>query len=142
MKRIILVSLAVLAVGCGKKEYSVPSLVDTLKKDRDPKMRFYAAKELGHFGAQAKDAVPALTEALKDEDKNVRMEAAYALGEIGPDAAAAVPALAEAQQDNEEAVRKAAAYALKRLQDPNPQAEEAGQPKKSKHKHKSGAPQN
>jgi HEAT repeat protein len=137
MKRIILVGLAALALGCGKKEYSVPSLVDTLKKDRDPNMRYYAAKQLGHFGAKAKDAVPALTEALKDEDKNVRMGSAYALGEIGPDAATAIPALGEAQQDNEEAVRKAATYALNRLQNPNPPPEQAGQPVKSKHKHKS-----
>src|SRR5262245_33912628 len=141
MKRIILASLVVLAVGCGKKEYSVPSLLDTLK-DKDPKMRYYAAKELGHFGAQAKDAVPALTEALKDEDKNVRMGAAYALAEIGPDAKTAIPALGEAAKDKEEVVRKAADYALKRLQDPNPQGKQDEQSTKPKHKHKSDKPKN
>lgn len=131
MKRIILVGLMVLLVGCGKKAYSVPSLLETLK-DKDPNMRYYAAKELGHFGAQAKDAVPALTEALKDEEKIVRMGAAYALAEIGPDARTALPALEEASKDREESVSKAAAYALKQLQDPNPQPNEKSTHRKHK----------
>jgi HEAT repeat protein len=134
MRSTILVGLVILMAGCGKKEYSVPSLLDTLK-DKDPKMRYYAAKELGHFGAQAKDAVPALTATLKDEDKTVRMGAAYALAEIGPDARTAIPALGEASKDQEESVRKAAAYALKRLQDPNPQAK-ADDKSTKPHKHK------
>jgi HEAT repeat protein len=120
MKRIILASLVVLAVGCGKKEYSVPSLLGSLK-DKDPKMRYYAAK---------------------DEDKNVRMGAAYALAEIGPDAKTAIPALGEAAKDKEEVVRKAADYALKRLQDPNPQGKQGEQSTKPKHKHKSDKPKN
>src|SRR5262245_8857376 len=87
MKQVILAGLAVLLlVGCGKKkEYSAPSLLQQLK-DANPKVRYYAARELGHFGAQAGEVVPALIEALKDADKEVRMRVAYSLAEIGPDA--------------------------------------------------------
>jgi HEAT repeat protein len=132
MRRVILVGLVVLLAGCGKKTYSVASLLELLK-DKDPKKRYYAARELGHFGAEARDAVPALTEALKDEDKDVRMGAAYALAEVGPDAQTAIPALEQALQDRDSDVRKAADYALKKLRDPNPQAKETD---KKKHKRK------
>jgi 3-methyladenine DNA glycosylase AlkD len=108
---------AVLA-GCKdarKVDYSVPSLRKTLREDKDPNMRYYAAQSLGHFGPEAKAAVPDLIEALKDEDKMVRMGAGYALAEIGPDAADAVPALQDAAKDPEKEVRDAAEYALKQI---------------------------
>jgi HEAT repeat protein len=95
-------------------EHSVPSLVKTLREDKDPNMRYYAAQSLGQFGPEAQSAVPDLIAALKDEDKMVRMGAAYALGEIrSPDA---VPALQEATKDPEKEVRDAAAFALKQIQ--------------------------
>jgi HEAT repeat protein len=121
MRRLLLVSLLVLLAGCGKtrkKEYSFEELLGKLK-DNDPGIRYWAARELGHRGAQAKDAVPALTEALKDPDSNVRLGGAYALGGIGPDARAAIPALQRALKDPAEGVRQGAAYALQRIQDPN-----------------------
>jgi HEAT repeat protein len=43
------------------------------------------ASSLGEIGAQAKAAVPALTEALKDDDANVRQAAAGALKKITGD---------------------------------------------------------
>jgi HEAT repeat protein len=116
----------VLVVGCGKTrkpDYSFEELLGKLK-DNDPGVRYWAARELGHRGAQAKEAVPALTEALKDQDKNVRMGGAYALGEVGPDAKAAIPALQRALKDPAEAVRKGAAYALQRIQEPNANAKD------------------
>lgn len=135
MKQIILTGLVVLMlVGCGKKkrEYTAPSLLQLLK-DPDPKIRYYAAKELGNFGAQAGEVVPALIEALKDQDKGVRGRAAYSLAEIGPDAKPAIPALEGAVKDPEVEVRKAADYALKELRKPStPGTNEA---KTGKHRH-------
>ncbi len=113
---LLLAGLLVAAVGCGdsrKVDHSVPSLVKTLKEDKDPNMRYYAAQSLGQFGPEAKTAVPDLIEALKDESKMVRMGAAYALGEIG--STEAVPALQEAARDAEKEVRDAAAFAIKQI---------------------------
>ena len=118
MRRAPLMALAVFVVGCsgsGNNDYTVPGLVKTLKEDKDPNMRYWAAESLGHYGREAKQAVPALAQALKDEDKNVRMGAAYALAAIGPDAGEAQPALQEALRDADKQVRDAATYALKRL---------------------------
>jgi hypothetical protein len=119
--RLVRVGLLVLAgtaaaAGCKdprKVEHSVPSLVKTLREDKDPNMRYWAAQALGGFGKQAEPAVPDLAAALKDEDKTVRMGAAYALGEVG--SKDAEPALAEAGKDPEKEVREAAAFALKQL---------------------------
>jgi HEAT repeat protein len=103
--------------GCrnpGQVEHSVPSLLKTLKEDKDPNMRYYAAQSLGRFGAEAQAAVPDLVVALKDDSALVRSGAAYALGEIGD--ADGVPALKEATKDPEKDVREAAAFALKQIQ--------------------------
>jgi HEAT repeat protein len=119
-------SLLVLLAGCGKsktKDYSLEELLGKLK-DNDPGIRYWAARELGRRGAQAKDAVPALTEALKDQDKNVRMGGAYALGDVGPDAKAAIPALQRALKDPAGEVRQGAAYALQRIQGPTGNAKD------------------
>src|SRR6266540_6168141 len=114
MKNLVLIGLVVVAVGCGKdpkakyKDTSVPALLGHLQ-DQDPGIRYWAAKELGQKGPQAREAVPALVEALKDEDKNVRAGVTYALAGIGPDAKPAVPALKDALKDPDEKVRKGAA---------------------------------
>src|SRR5262245_61227771 len=123
MRRSLLITLALLAVGCGKakREYSVSELQEKLH-DRDPNTRYWAARELGHQGPKAREAVSALTEALKDEDKRVRVGGVYALAEIGPEAKAAVPALQRALKDEDAGVRKGAAYALQQIQDPNAKA--------------------
>jgi serine/threonine protein kinase/HEAT repeat protein len=55
--------------------------------------RTVAAGELGEFGANARGAVPALTDALKSENSDVFQNAAYVLGKIGPEARGAVPYL-------------------------------------------------
>src|SRR5436305_2014104 len=95
-------------VGCGDSrriDYSVPSLVKTLKESEDPNMRYWAADALGKFGHAAEPAVPDLISALNDQSKMVRMGAAYALGEVG--AAEALPALQTAGKDAEKDVRDA-----------------------------------
>jgi HEAT repeat protein len=142
-KQIFLIGLVmatmVMMVGCGKKKESptVPSLLPSLK-DRDPKMRYYATRQLGHFRSQATEVVPPLTEALKDEDKMVRMGAAYALGEIGPDAKSALSALESVLRDSEVEVRKAAEYAIKKVRNLSSQGQEEAQPRKHKRKFPKG----
>lgn len=118
--QLICVPLAVLLLvggGCRNPrqvEHSPTSLVKTLKEDKDPNMRYYAAQSLGRFGAEAQAAVPDLVAALKDDSPLVRGGAAYALGEIG--SADGVPALKEVAKDAEKDVREAAAFALKQIQ--------------------------
>jgi HEAT repeat protein len=123
MKRVGIYVVGLLAcliglTGCGDSrriDYSVESLVKSLK-DKDPKMRYWAAESLGRFGPKSHSAIPDLIGALTDEDKTVRMGVAYALAEMGPAAAEALPALREAARDPEKEVRDAAEYALKQVQ--------------------------
>ena len=72
-----------------------------------------AATALGGLGAEARDAVPRLTELLSPSSHpDNRWSAAFALAQIGPPAAGAVPALAEALDDPDEKLRWYAAFAL------------------------------
>jgi HEAT repeat protein len=60
-------------------------------KDTDWRIRANAARGLGEIGPAAKDAVPALIEALNDND--VSLIVVWALGEIRPAARTAAPAI-------------------------------------------------
>ena len=75
-------------------------------KDESWGTRCSVAEALGLIGPDAKDAVPALVEALKDENINVRRYAAGALGQIGSNAKEAVSALVQALKDNNDGVRR------------------------------------
>jgi HEAT repeat protein len=117
-KRVLLLLAALLSASAGcssakRVEYSVPSRVKTLKEDKDPNMRYWAAESLGNFGPEAQRAVPDLVAALQDESTMVRVGAANALGQLG--AADAVPALQGAGKDADKSVRTAAASALKQI---------------------------
>ncbi len=77
-KRLLLAcNYALLAMG---KEI-VPGMISLLKDD-DWEMRRGAAWILGKVGPEAKDAVPALTEALHDSNPEVRTRAAEALKKV------------------------------------------------------------
>ena len=78
-----------------------------IKELQDQDVRAHAAWALGSIGEDAKDAVPALTQALQDPE--VRGDATEALVQMGKDA---VPALVQALQDQNEYVRLHAAWAL------------------------------
>jgi HEAT repeat protein len=102
----------------------VPVLIPALKNPH-PGVRLAAANALGEMGPEAKDAVPALAEALSAEfvtpspterqDPNFDYEAfnnsqvlplqraaAVALGKMGPEAKTALPALEKYQQSSGE----------------------------------------
>ena len=82
-------------------------------------VRVNAASALGKMGEVAKDAVPALIEALNDSHEQVRRKSASALGYIGAKARIAVPALIRALSVDESAsVRSATARALGQIGDP------------------------
>lgn len=70
-----------------RHEAAIPALIQRLR-EAQPIARSYAAKSLGAIGRDAKQAVPALTEALRDQDADVRHFARLALKKIDPEAAA------------------------------------------------------
>jgi len=63
----------------------VPAMIEALKdKKNDTDIRWSAAIGLGYFGDSAKEAIPALQDALKDPDARVREAAGVALSRIDP----------------------------------------------------------
>jgi HEAT repeats len=90
---------------------SVSDWIATLKNPY-PGIRANAAAALGHLGPQAKNATPALMEALQDEEAEVRLQAALALAAIGK---TAVQPLTKALQDDNRLKRMGAALALVRM---------------------------
>jgi HEAT repeat protein len=102
------------AAGCGAKapyEGKTAAELERMLHDTNPAVQAQGAYGLSLLGPEARDAVPALIEALTKETI-VRQNAALALGHIGPDAKAAVPALIGALSDSEWTVRRQAALAL------------------------------
>jgi len=90
-----------------------PAVEKLLLAFRDPASRWMAVVALGQMGPTAKDAVPALVEALEDQELAVRWDAAKALGRMGAAAARAVPALAAVLHEQDDAiVRQRAVVAL------------------------------
>jgi HEAT repeat protein len=61
----------------------VPILIESLQ-DKNTYVRRDAAKALGKFGADAKEAVPPLVARLRDEEPSVRKAAAQSLKLIDP----------------------------------------------------------
>jgi len=74
---------ALQAIGSEASRAALPNLIVDLRSD-DPRVRRTAAETLGHFGAAARNAVPALRLALQDEDADVRQAASDALLSIVP----------------------------------------------------------
>ena len=64
-----------------------------LAQNIDPQVRILAAEGLPALGYSARDALPALLDALKDQNPNVRSAAITTVGGFGARAATAVPAL-------------------------------------------------
>src|SRR5262249_48551504 len=68
-------------------------------KSSDPLERRLGAHALGEMGRMAREAVPALTEALRDPVSFVRVWAAAALVRVEPENLDAIPALAAGTRD-------------------------------------------
>jgi hypothetical protein len=124
MKRILLVLVTLTAMACLLREATaqdgdkVAGLVEKVKKG-DVK----AAYTLGEMGPKAKEAIPALVEALQKmpmPGESLADNAALALGKIGPDA---VPALIAVLKDKN--AEKAWQYAATALKVIGPGAKEA-----------------
>ena len=84
-------------------------------KSSDPLERRLAAHALAEIGGTAREAVPALTEALCDSVSFVRVWAAAALARVEPENPAAIPALVAGTRDGIYFVRSLAAWHLGRL---------------------------
>ena len=84
-------------------------------KSSDPLQRRLAAHALGEIGRTAREAVPAVTEALRDPVSFVRIWAAAALARVEPENLDAIPALAAGTRDEIYFVRSLAAWHLGRL---------------------------
>ena len=83
---------AVGALGPAANRETVPALIEALQ-DEEKGVRITAALVLGSLGPAAKDAVPALIQAL--EDRGISGKVAEALGKMGPTAREARPRLVE-----------------------------------------------
>ena len=104
--------LGLIAYAEETQEQQVQRLIGELQGD-DFNVRSYAAYILGKTRLGAKDAVPALIQAL--EEPAVSYSAAMALGQIGKDA---IPALIQSLQDQDFRVSASAAEALVQIGTP------------------------
>jgi HEAT repeat protein len=84
-------------------------------KSSDSLERRLAAHALAEIGPAAREAVPALIEALTDPVSFVRVWAAAALARVQPENPDAIPALAAGTRDRISFVRSLAAWHLGRL---------------------------
>lgn len=109
----------------------VPTLIAVLRDRNDTFFRSSAAVALARIGPEAKEAVPALLEALKAEDlkdenriRGTRSAVMTALGHMGAAAKEAVPVLADIFKDQQAdyGLRRQAAEALGKI---GPAAKEA-----------------
>lgn len=92
---------------------AVPKLATALQKEE---VRSLAVQILARMGPGAKEAVPALVEAMKTDDPEFRREVHFALASIGgPDSAPALDGLIEALNSDTDIVRNSACYALGKM---------------------------
>jgi len=68
--------------GPDEAKKTVPVLIQALLRHSSRRFRAKAAVLLGQLGPEAKEAIPALTQALQDQDATVREAAAEALKKI------------------------------------------------------------
>ncbi len=105
----VVCGLLVATVAWGQ-EQKVPGLLKELQSP-DVKTRVAACLELSKLGPAAKDALPALINALQAKnDGQLRCAAAMTIGAIGSDAKDAVPALVDALTSDDQQLRAYAAH--------------------------------
>lgn len=114
---IMLVAIAVVALGCDQTPRSVSQAVAQLH-EKEVSRRTSAALRLGDLGrfteqpAEQQKAIAALEAALKDPSVRVRAAAASSLGEIGYPAKETVPNLVMLLRERDEIARNNAAAAI------------------------------
>jgi HEAT repeat protein len=91
----------------------VPRITNNALKNKD--LQLYAVRVLAKIGPDAKEAAPALAEALKDADGEYRREIQFVLGGLGADSAPAVPELIKSLASDDDHVRNSAIYALGKI---------------------------
>jgi HEAT repeat protein len=91
---------------------AVSGLIEVFKGRNNTRQRRAAAVALGLIGPDARDAIPALTEALTNEAPLVRSDAALALAKIAPNADGVIKVLAVACGDADYGVRNNVVKAL------------------------------
>jgi HEAT repeat protein len=91
----------------------VPRVANNGLKNKD--LQLYAVRVLAKIGPDAKEAAPALAEALKDAEGEFRREVQYVLGLFGADSAPAVPELVTSLASDDDHVRNSAVYALGKI---------------------------
>jgi HEAT repeat protein len=114
-RMLIALPLALFLCSCGSRlPYEGKSLeqLQAMLKEDDPKVQAQGAYGLSLDRDKARQAVPALIDAMKSKHVIVREKAARALGSAGPDAASAVPVLIRALEDPNWTVQRQAALAL------------------------------
>jgi HEAT repeat protein len=82
------VALALWGKGKASLRADLVTVATAALKSQSASIRKRAAVVLGEFGAEAREAVPALVEALRESDATVRQAAAAALRRVDPAAAA------------------------------------------------------
>ncbi|MBI3462548.1 MAG: HEAT repeat domain-containing protein [Planctomycetes bacterium] len=104
------------AQALGRSDPTAVAVLVRALGDDDSRVRWVGVYALGTMGRpSAKDAVPALTEALSDRSRYVAQWAAHALAQIGPPAKAALPRLTEALAHEDALLRVRAAEAIWRI---------------------------
>jgi HEAT repeat protein len=123
----MVMAVCLLLSGCTEKSNlpplsSVPSNLRPFVAglaDKNPDMRWQAARELGLLGTESAPAIPHLTAALCDKEPKVRLWSTLALAEIGPLAHKAGPDLEKllqvAKAEGNEEMEQAAKRALARI---------------------------
>lgn len=89
-------------------EAAVPALTAALQ---DPRSQYWAVLVLGEIGPAAKDAVPALANALDTAAPDARIEILLTLAKLGPASAPAAEKIAKQLGDKHDGVRYAATLA-------------------------------
>lgn len=95
---------------------ALPELIEALRYDPETYVATPFVLAIGRIGPLAKNAVPALIEALEVGDPQVDFHVAEALGKIGPAASTAIPALRTLVSESPDAdTREAASLAIKQI---------------------------
>ena len=96
-------------------KYAASDLVESLKVEKEARVRKEVVVAMGRYPNVAKLAVVPLTGTLKDADASIRAAVATTLAATGEDAKAAAPDLVKMLDDADKAARQAAVFAVGRI---------------------------